>query len=72
MDIGQLVIKIVGNLFIIVLVVRAFSAYAKKAWGELITEIVVAIVLICFIYLTDQTIAILKWIAGGVIGWFNH
>ena len=32
----------VGTFVIIVLIVRMASAYAKKQWGELVTEVAVA------------------------------
>lgn len=51
-----------GNIFIIIFVVRSIGAYAKKEWGELVTNILAAIILVGFIYFTDSSINTFKWI----------
>lgn len=53
-------LAIIGNLFIVILVVRAVSHYAKAEWGALMTSVAAAIVLVGFIYFPDQVISILK------------
>jgi hypothetical protein len=69
-DLSGLILKIVGNLFLIVLVIRAFQHYLKKEWGELWGHIAVSVILIGFIYFTDQVMTILKSIWTMVEGWF--
>ena len=72
MSFDELALKIVGNIFIVVLVVRAFGAYLKKEWGDLVTELVFAVILAGFIYFTDQSIGILKLLWNATLGaWFN-
>lgn len=58
--IKEWVLAIVGNLFIVVLVVRMVSHYAKAEWGALMTSLAAAIVLVGFIYFPDDVISILK------------
>ena len=54
------ILAIVGNLFIVLLVVRAVSHYARQEWGQLLTSLAFAIVLVGMIYFPDQVISILK------------
>ena len=68
----QLALSIIGNIFLVVLVIRAFGAYLKKEWGDLITELVFAVILAGFIYFTDQMLAVLKFLWNITIGaWFG-
>lgn len=72
MSFEQLALSVVGNIFLVVLVVRAFGAYLKKEWGDLITELVFAVVLAGFIYFTDSMLAVLKLLWNLTIGaWFG-
>lgn len=72
MSFEEMALKIIGNIFLVVLVVRAFGAYFKKEWGDLATEVVFAVVLVGFIYFTDQSLGILKWLWNATLGaWFN-
>lgn len=57
-----------GNIFIVVFAVRAIGAYAKKEWGELVTNFLAAIFIAGIVYANDQTIALLKAIWGMVVG----
>lgn len=61
------VLAIVGNIFIIILVVRSVSYYAKAAWGELATNLAAAVVLVGMVYFPNDVISILKtvWQLGG-------
>lgn len=54
------VIAILGNVFIIVMVVRAVGHYTKREWGELIGNLVMAVVVAAMVYFPDQFINILK------------
>ncbi|GAB3611552.1 hypothetical protein GCM10027414_36780 [Humibacter ginsengiterrae] len=72
MSFEQLALSIIGNIFLVVLVIRAFGAYLKKEWGDLITELVFAVILAGFIYFTDQMLAVLKFLWNITIGaWFG-
>lgn len=72
MTFEELALKIIGNIFLVVLVVRAFGAYLKKEWGDLITELIFAVILAGFIYFTDQMINVLKFLWNLTIGaWFG-
>lgn len=66
--IKNIVLALAGNVFIIIFVIRAVGAYAKREWGELVTNILAAILIAGFIYFNDSTINILKWIWGQVTG----
>jgi len=67
----QLVLTIVGNVFVAALVIRLFMAWMRKGYGEMITEIVVAVVLFGFINFPDQSVAILGWLWKHTIAeWF--
>lgn len=68
---GELILKIVGNIFLIILVIRALGHYSKKEWGELIGHLVVSVILVGFIYFTSQTLGILKGIWTMVAAWFS-
>lgn len=54
------VLVILGNIFIIVLAVRAVGYYAKQEWGSLIGHVVAGILVAGVVYLPDQVIGILK------------
>lgn len=62
------VITILTSLFMVVLIVRIFSAWVQKRWGEIIAEIAMAIVAGWFIFAPDNAqstiVAIVKQIAG--------
>ncbi|MFK0009906.1 hypothetical protein ACIQTZ_22915 [Paenarthrobacter sp. NPDC090520] len=57
-----------GNIFIIIFIFRSLGAYAKKEYGELITNVLAAVVLVGFIYFTDSSINVFKWIWGQISG----
>lgn len=58
------VLLILGNVFIIVLAVRAFGSWAKKEWGEFVSLLLGAILVGGIIYFPTQAIDILKWAFG--------
>jgi len=68
MEFQELALKVVGNVFTVVFIVRALGAYIKKDWGDMISQIVFAMVLVGFIYFTDQSIGILKFLWNITLG----
>lgn len=62
------VIIVAGNVFIAILVVRMLSHYAKREWGDMLTNFLVAVFLAWIIYATDSFIAFLRWVAGRISG----
>ena len=67
-DIKDWVLLIGGNIFIIIMVIRSISCYAKKEWGDLVTNLVVAAVIAWIVYSNDSFIEFLKWIFGKLSG----
>ena len=51
---------LVGNVFLVVLAVRAVGSWMKKEWGEFVALIVGAVVVVGFVYFPDQTILLLQ------------
>lgn len=54
------VIAILGNVFMIVLVVRSVGYYMKREWGELIGHLVIAVIVAAIVYFPDQFIGLLQ------------
>ncbi|MGI5353548.1 hypothetical protein ACQEU8_36050 [Streptomyces sp. CA-250714] len=54
-DLKTWVFLIAGNIFLIVLVVRAIGHYAKREWGDLIGHIIAGVVVAGFVFATDTT-----------------
>lgn len=63
-----LILGAVGTFVIIVLIVRMASAYAKKQWGELVTEVAAAIVVFYACFFTDSFVQMIKDIGVGIFG----
>jgi len=63
-----LILGAVGTFVIIVLSVRMASAYAKKQWGELVTEVAAAIVVFYACFFTDNFVTMIKNIGVGIFG----
>lgn len=59
-DFKNWVLLIAGNLFIVVLVVRAVGYYAKREWGELLGHMCAGIVVAGLVYATDGSIGLLQ------------
>src|SRR5690625_6405370 len=57
------VIIVAGNIFIVILVVRMISHYAKREWGDLLTNFLVAVFIAWIVYSTDTFIGFLRWVA---------
>lgn len=62
------VIIVAGNVFIVVLVVRMISHWAKREWGDLLTNALVAVFIAWIVYSTDTFIKFLRWLANKVTG----
>ena len=62
------IITLAGTALIIVLVIRMFTAYAKKQWGELVGELIAVIFVGWFVWDTDGAIATLKEISTSIFG----
>ena len=67
-SLSTLILTLVGSAFVVVIVVRMFTAYAKKNWGELITELVAILFVGWFIWDTAGAIATLKGVVTGIFG----
>jgi hypothetical protein len=67
----QLILSIIGNLVVLALVVRLFMAWMRKGYGEMISEIIAAVILFGFINFPDQSTQILGWLWKHTIAeWF--
>lgn len=62
------IIVLAGNIFIVILVVRALGAYAKRDWGDLVTNLVVAVVIGFLVYANDSAVALIKHLANLAFG----
>ncbi|WP_237236693.1 hypothetical protein [Rothia nasimurium] len=61
-------IVIAGNLFIVIMIARALGAYAKRDWGDLITNLAVAVVIGFLVYANDSAVALIKHLANLAFG----
>lgn len=59
-DFKAMALIVIGNVFIVVLAVRAFGSWMKQQWGELIATVVGAILVAGFVYFPDQAIGLLQ------------
>jgi hypothetical protein len=67
-DFKNWVLIIAGNVFIVILVVRAVGYFAKREWGELIGHILVAVLIAGFIYSTDTMLSLIKGVVHLIFG----
>ncbi|ARZ69188.1 MULTISPECIES: hypothetical protein [Streptomyces] len=62
------VFLIAGNIFLIILAVRAIGHYAKREWGELLGHFLAGVVVAGFVFAPDESkdmlIAVWKKVAG--------
>ncbi len=54
------IIAIMGNIFIVILVVRSVGYYLRKEWGELVGHLIVAVVVAAIVYFPDSFVTFLK------------
>lgn len=59
---------ILGNIFIVIMAIRALTAYMKRDWGDFTTNLVVAIVIAYIVYANDSAMALLTRLANMVFG----
>ena len=57
-----------GNIFIVIFLVRVVGSYAKREWGELVTNFFAAAIIAALIYMNEQFIELLKGLASLVFG----
>ncbi|MEU7107465.1 TcpD family membrane protein [Streptomyces sp. NPDC046215] len=62
------VIAVAGNIFLIVLAVRAIGHYAKREWGELLAHFIAGVVVAGFVYSPDSAKNMLTAIWAKVAG----
>ncbi len=67
-DLKDWVILIAGNVFIVIMAVRAIGYYAKREWGELIGHLMAAVVIAGLVYAPDAAVSLFKGIWGKVAG----
>ena len=65
---GKTILTILSSLFLTVLVIRMFIAWAQKKYGEMVTEIVAAIFIGWFLFAPDNAIATIKAIVTQIFG----
>lgn len=62
------ILALAGNVLIAVLVVRMLSSFAKKEWGDMITNVLGAALLAWIIWGNESFIAFLTWVVRQVTG----
>lgn len=67
-ELKDYVIILAGNIFIVILIVRMISHYAKREWGELLTNFLIAVFIAWIVYSTDTFITFLRWLATKISG----
>ena len=65
---GSTILTLLGSLFLVVLVVRMFSAWVQKKWAEFITEFAAAIFIGWFIFDSAGAVATIKSIVTQIFG----
>ena len=53
-------IVVIGNLFIIILLIRVIGSWAKRDYTDLFTNLVLAVVIAFLVYANDQAVALLQ------------
>lgn len=61
-------IVVIGNIFIVILLVRMIGAWAKREYGDLMTNAVLAILIGFLVYANDAAIALIQRLGGLVFG----
>lgn len=62
------VIQVVASVIILILVVRLAMAYGRRAWGEMIGEVLFVLVIGWFVWFPESAEAMLKAITQQVTG----
>ncbi|MCE0459520.1 hypothetical protein [Curtobacterium flaccumfaciens] len=72
MEFSDLILKILGNLVVLILVIRLVFAWLRRGYGEFVSEILVAVVIFGFVNFPDTAVSILSWIWQHTIAsWFS-
>ncbi len=58
----------IGTIVIIILFVRIATAYGKRQWGEIVTEMMAAVVVFYACFFTDQFVNTIKSIGQAIFG----
>ncbi|WP_016996910.1 MULTISPECIES: hypothetical protein [Kocuria] len=61
-------IVVIGNLFIIILLIRVIGSWAKRDYTDLFTNLVLAVVIAFLVYANDQAVALLQQLATMAFG----
>jgi hypothetical protein len=51
---SSMIFTLLGSIIMVVVAIRMFTAYTKKAWGELITELIAVIFVGWFVWFPDS------------------
>lgn len=62
------VLVILGNIFVVILAIRAVGYYARREWGEMTAHLLGGVLVAAIVYFPDQIVTLLKT----VWGLFNH
>lgn len=62
------VLALAGNIFIAIFVVRTIGAFGKKEWGELIINVLAAVLIAGLVYSNEATINLIKNVWNTFIG----
>jgi hypothetical protein len=62
------VLVLAGNVFIIIFIIRSVGSWAKKEWGELIVNMLAAVVIGGLVYFTADAVEMLKAVWTLVVG----
>lgn len=54
------ILAILGNIFIVILVIRCFGDWIRKDWGALVGDLVMGIIIAALVYFPTQFIGLLK------------
>jgi len=65
---GSTILTILGSIFLVVLVVRMFSAWVQKKWGEFVTEFAAAIFIAWFIFDSTSALATIQALVKQIFG----
>ena len=61
-------IVVIGNLFIIILLIRVIGSWATRDYTDLFTNLVLAVVIAFLVYANDQAVALLQQLATMAFG----
>ncbi len=65
---GSTILTILGSLFLVILVIRMFSAWVQKKWAEFVTEFAAAIFIGWFIFDSASAVSTIQSIVKQIFG----